>query len=47
MEAIENAYETPAVTVVDVTFEGVICQSPGGLGGRNPYGSTDENPFGN
>ena len=47
MEVIENAYETPAVTVMDVTFEGVICQSPGGMGGRNPYVPTDENPFGN
>lgn len=39
MEVIENAYETPAVNVMDVTFEGVICQSIEGTGGsRKGYG---------
>lgn len=28
MEAIDKSYESPTTTVVDVMFEGIICQSP-------------------
>lgn len=43
MEAIGNAYEAPAVTVVDVTLEGFICQSIEGMGGsRKGYGEAIE-----
>lgn len=46
MEAIGNAYEAPAVTVVDVTFEGVICQSIEGMGGsRKGYGEAIEDEW--
>ena len=39
-------YEAPATTVVEVAQEGIICQSPGGVGNRDPYTPTDQNPFG-
>ena len=32
MEAIDKTYEAPTTTVVDVKYEGVICQSPDVLG---------------
>ena len=28
----EDSYETPAVTVIDIQSEGVLCQSGAGLG---------------
>ena len=40
-------YEAPSTTVVDLKFEGLICQSPGGVGGRDGYTPDDDNPFGN
>jgi len=47
MTAINKPYEAPITTVVDVEFEGLICQSPDGLRGRDPYAPKDNNPFGN
>lgn len=46
MEAIENAYEAPAITVVEVKIEGVICQSIEGMGGsRKGYGEAIEDEW--
>ena len=46
MEA-NKTYEAPTSTVVEVKFQGIICQSGGdGVGDRDPYTPTDENPFG-
>lgn len=45
MEAIVKTYETPVSTIVELEFEGIICQSPNGMGGRDPYSASDENPF--
>ena len=45
MEAIGKTYEAPTSTVVELKFEGIICQS-NGMGNRDPYTPTDENPFG-
>lgn len=45
MEAIGKTYEAPTSTVVELKFEGIICQS-NGMDGRDPYTPTDENPFG-
>ncbi len=39
-------YELPSMQVIDLAYEGVICASDG-LGDRNNYPSTNENPFGN
>ena len=45
--ASKDQYEALLTTVMDLRFEGIICQSPGGMGGRGGYESTDDNPFGN
>lgn len=45
MEAISKHYEAPTTTVVDIKFEGLVCQSPDGVRGRNPYVPDDNNPF--
>lgn len=45
MEAISKHYEAPTTTVVDIQFEGLVCQSPDGVRGRNPYVPDDNNPF--
>ena len=37
-------YEAPAVNIIDVRQEGILCQS-GGLGGRGGYDPDDDNPF--
>ena len=43
MEVIDRTYEAPSTTVVDVKFEGIICLSPGGVGGtRDGYGDAIE-----
>ena len=47
MEAIGKTYEAPTSTVVEVKFQGIICQSGGdGVGDRDPYTPIDDNPFG-
>ena len=46
MEAIGKTYDAPTSTVVDLEFEGIICLSGDGMGNRDPYTPTDENPFG-
>ena len=35
-EGGKSYYETPAITVGEVTTEGMVCQSPGNY--NNPYG---------
>lgn len=40
---IKKEYETPTSEVLEVKFEGVICQS---LGDRNDYIPNPSNPFG-
>ena len=47
MDAVTKHYEAPTTTVVDIKFEDLVCQSPDGVRGRNPYVPDDENPFGN
>ena len=42
----KQTYLAPSTLVFEVMQEGVICQSPGGVGGRGGYDSTDDNPFG-
>ena len=39
-------YEAPSAVVLYVRTEGIVCQSPGGMGGRGGYDPTDYNPFG-
>ena len=39
-------YEAPTTEVLEVKFEGIICQSGDGLRGRDSYTPTDDNPFG-
>ena len=45
MEAIGKTYEAPTSPVVELKFQGIICQSEG-MGNRDQYTPTDENPFG-
>lgn len=43
MDAMDIVYVAPTATVVEVRSEGIICQSPGGVGGtRNGYGDAIE-----
>lgn len=45
MESAKRAYEAPEITIVDVKFEGIICES-GGVGGtRNGYGDAIEDEW--
>lgn len=41
---IKQEYETPSSEVLEVKFEGVICQS--GFGDRSDYTTDPSNPFG-
>ena len=41
----KELYEAPSTSVVDVRFEGIICQSQGGLGAPNNYNNGGD-PFG-
>jgi hypothetical protein len=35
MEKYKDLYEAPAITVVNVNIEGVVCKSPGQTGTQN------------
>lgn len=40
-QKIKDSYQTPAVKVLEVKFEGLICESQGGTQDYN-YGNLDE-----
>ena len=43
---IKQTYLAPSTQVFEVAQEGVICQSPGGVGGtRNGYGEAIEDEW--
>lgn len=42
MEKYKDLYEAPAITVVNVNTEGVVCNSPGQAGTQNYYWHEEE-----
>ena len=42
MEKYKDLYEAPAITVVNVNTEGVVCTSPGNAGTQNYYWHEEE-----
>ena len=46
METMNRArYEAPSTEVLEVTFEGIICQSPGIQSMRSGYGTAQEDEW--
>lgn len=41
----QETYEAPATTIVDVKYEGIICQSGGVEGTRYGYGEAIEDDW--
>ena len=42
----KECYESPSMQVIELVQEGVVCQSPGGVGGtRNGYGNAIEDEW--